>query len=369
MNLHLLPDDKFSDGAIALFEKYSKGTDIYISSSNPNKELKYIKDSICLNLSPSEIINYLRDNDLLNSISKVFVHYLNQERAQVAIDIKDLIGSKIYWIFYGGDMYSILYKRNNYKLYDSICLKDFFYKAYWKCKGLLNQLLSRDYFTNFIRKFDYFCYWDIYDFKLLQRYYPNHAEFKYFAYAGTKEFDLNFSEEKQHNLVLVGNNCKRAGNHLTILKRLREIDAKEQLELLLPMSYGDIWVKNKVKKYLDLHFHNRYTILDGFMEYEEYLKTISKANSSIFGFNRQAAGGNIFTMIKFGSKVFLREKNNVISVLQDSNCISYTFERDLNSVDKLLTPLSADDIIRNFNNCPGFPSISQIDDYMKKILE
>ena len=72
-------------------------------------------------------------------------------------------------------------------------------------------------------------------------------------------------------------------------------------------------------------------------------------NASIYGQHRQEGGGNIIQAFRSGTKVFLREDNNLLQLYRDWGLKVFSFENDLNSIEDLLTSLSIEDQI--LNNC------------------
>lgn len=376
MNIHLLPDDKFSEAAVHQFEFYFPGQNLYISwPITRSTSFKYIHDMRvkCIDYSSECFCKELSGIINLEEINNVFVHYLDEAKSKAANELKKITGCRCYWIFYGGDLYSVLYKRNSYPLYDDFKFYDIIYKAYWKVKTLWKKLVNDDYFENFLQICDYICYWDKYDYELLKKYYDIKAKFRFFAYytpeTVRKEDSQFYASNKQYNLILVGNNSNRNGNIITILKRIKEIDKNQEMELLLPLSYGYPSEKKRIINYLKTNFQGRYTILDSFIPYQEYMALITKANSAIFGQHRQAAGGNIFTMVKAGAKVFLREDNNVLQLLRDEKCIVYSFEEDMNCIDILKEPLTEEAKDTNKNNCV-LNNLSEIaGDYMLALFQ
>lgn len=375
MNIHLLPDDKFSDLTVIQFEYYYPNDNIYVAMPiKGESDFMYIKNKkiIKVDFNDKDCLSSLLLYVKLDKIHNVFVHYLDQAKSKLACQLVYKTNCKCYWIFYGGDLYSILYKRKGYRLYDDFRLYDIMYKLYWKLKTLWKIATCDDYFENFIKICDYVCYWDKYDFELLKKYYNVNIQFRYFGYfnplVSSSNEILSNKTQKQQNLVLVGNNSNRNGNEITILRRLYKLDKNKQLQLLLPMSYGYPSDKNRIIKYLNKYFCNRYTILDKYMPYQDYVELISKANSAIFGQRRQAAGGNIIAVLNKGTKVFLREDNNIMQMLKDERCVVFSFEKDLKDVSILLEPLSENIVKNNKENCKLSNLSLHGDDFMRELF-
>lgn len=376
MNLHLLPDDKFSDIAVKQFEYYYSGKNIFVSCPNKGmSDFEFIHSDLvfCIEFDRSDFCDALSKVVPLSSIDNVFVHYLDEPKTNIACELVKKTNARFFWVFYGGDLYSILYKRKGYRIYDDVRFRDIVYVVYWRLKAWVNKLRKKDYFENFVKICDYVCYWDKYDFELLKKNYNTKAKFRFFAYYIPEKQKENNTiaslPSKQNNLVLIGNNSSRNGNELTILKKLKDIDKNCQLSLILPMSYGYPSDKERIKAYLEKNFEGRYTILDQYIPFNDYVKMIARANCAIFGQRRQAAGGNIFSMIKYGSKVFLREDNNVLDLLRDMGCVAFSFESDLHTIADVITPLSVEEVRIN-EECCILNHLSEIaDSFMNELIK
>jgi hypothetical protein len=122
MNLHIVNDEKFIDGVNTQFEKYSQGKNIFVvlDSKKQLKHVSLINNVIVINPLG---INSLRKILIIarkNNVKKVFTHFLTPFSAAISNKLRAVCGVKLYWIFYGADLYSILAKYNNYHCYPKV---------------------------------------------------------------------------------------------------------------------------------------------------------------------------------------------------------------------------------------------------------
>ena len=120
-NLHILHDDKFTDGAIEQFEKYYPNQNIYVVLLNPGTQLKYTSSRTAVNvfaIRDPQLKTKLYDIVRNNAVKNLFVHYLDDFKAGLANKILDIFPLKFYWIFYGGDLYGYLQRYRNYNILD-----------------------------------------------------------------------------------------------------------------------------------------------------------------------------------------------------------------------------------------------------------
>ena len=158
------------------------------------------------------------------------------------------------------------------------------------------------------------------------------------------------------------------GNHLTILKRLAEIDPERKLKLLIPLSYGKKEIVREVEDYVKSDNLNA-CVLKDFLPKDEYLKLIGNVTVAILGHHRQEGGGNILQAFRSGTKVFLREDNNLLQLYRDWGLKVFSFERDLHSVEDLINPLTKEEQESNFYRIQQELSQEKVAESMKHLLD
>ena len=357
MNLHICSDEKFINGAIELFENYSPNSNIFIIEiPNVKYKVKYVRGSnntIFMSLSDKSSIKKIQDFARKYGIQRVYIHNLTQIRAAIALTLYKKFSIKLYWIFYGADLYTILSKKKEYDLYDYYIdsNKTFLYKLkkeIFNIKLFCNFGLS---YTNslkdFFLKLDYFCFWNHHDYHLFRKHFQTSAKYKYFIYYNV----LNLSEvqhvKKEPLSILINHSASVTGNHLTVIKKLISLKGARTLKrVVTPLNYGNKSVVNAVKNLGEFSFGNKYYPILDFLPKDDYYALLNSIAVAIFGSRRQEAGGNILYLLSVGTKVFLREDNNMIQYLKEAGFIIFSFENDLNSVEDL-APLREDQISHN----------------------
>ncbi|AQX12435.1 hypothetical protein BAX94_02200 [Elizabethkingia meningoseptica] len=382
MNLHLLEDEKFSEGAIIQFEDYYPNQNIYIVNTIANSK-KFVSSDFSDNIIYVDIFSK-KGIDLIleiankNKIVNVFIHYLTPAKALITELLKQIRGVKSYWIFYGGDLYWSLYYDYNYDLFDKDSIikvnrssirpiiKKILYD-FWSLFFFKKRLSSS--LNRFLKNTDYFCFWNYYDYKLLKDYYNTKAIFKDFIYINAiVKKELHNSSNKKY--IMVNNSASVFGNHITILAKINKIDIKKELDIFIPLNYGE---KDVIEGVIDFtnedKFKNQsFLILKEYLNIYEYNEILNDVKVAIFGSKRQEAAGNIFMLLAQGTKVFLREGNNLLNFFKENNFVIFSFEKDLNKIEDFD---ELDDSIKMINKqaFEKYFDDKRIDKLMKDLLQ
>ncbi len=351
MNLHIFHDDKFTNGGIEQFEKYFPKQNIYIILLYNDRVPKYT-------LSTSEIlIFHIRDKDLVGTIRDIissmnvhnlFIHYLDTFKASITskILLKEL---KLYWIFYGGDLYDYLTKYRKYDIIDDDQLKK---------KGIKESFIKiikyliwfgwtpKSGIDRFFKRLDYFCFWNEFDYALFKDNINSNAKYKNFIYINALG-NAKFPASDKSNTIMINHSASITGNHLFILDYIKNLPLKErQYNILIPLSYGDKNYANDIITIANKTFETDITSLQSFMPLDDYQKLLSTVKIAIFGMRRQEAAGNVFQLINMGTKVFLREENTLLQWLKKRGFIVFSLENQYNELSSL-TGLSDEEIQHN----------------------
>jgi hypothetical protein len=168
MNLHIVDDEKFINGSIDLFEKHDPKQNIFVVNS-ASKQLNYVllrKEVVVLRLSNLKDASRLNKIVKDNSVNKVFVHLLSPLKATLSNNLRKKHGVKLYWIFYGADLYSLLAKEFGYQLHDIEFKNNSSVATLFKSKANLVKFYiryketSKNSILDFIKNLDYFCFWN-----------------------------------------------------------------------------------------------------------------------------------------------------------------------------------------------------------------
>ena len=105
--------------------------------------------------------------------------------------------------------------------------------------------------------------------------------------------------------ILVGNNSAPSNNHLEILNLLARF-RNEQIQVLVPLSYGDKDHAELVRESGIRTLGGGFVALDEFLDPSEYAALLSTVDVAIFNHARQQALGNYFALAYLGAKIYTR---------------------------------------------------------------
>ncbi|MCR9289856.1 MAG: TDP-N-acetylfucosamine:lipid II N-acetylfucosaminyltransferase [Bacteroidetes bacterium] len=342
MNIHIVDDQKFINQSFERFEKYYPNQNIFFVQVGRDFKggFKYVQPNnhivpLCLTKKGAidKILKYCEDGEC-----NLFIHYLRSVKAYIALEICKRINCKTHWIFYGADLYSILQKKGAYTLNDYGVKKTPIKK---KLRLFFLQFLMGSTegkpIETFIKKLDYFCFWNHFDYLLLKKHFPTEAKFKLFRYfaASINKLD-SFSTNTNNNVILVNHSASVNGNHLTILSKLKKIDIGKRIKkVYVPLSYGSEKVINPTIEYGTANLAYAFVPIRDYMSASDYYGFLNKVGVAFFGHRRQEGGNNIFYLLSTGAKVFLRRENNLFHYLREKGYHVYDFDSDLLNFDDL----------------------------------
>ncbi|TDN82186.1 4-alpha-L-fucosyltransferase (glycosyl transferase family 56) [Salegentibacter sp. 24] len=354
-----MDDEKFIAHSIKIFEQKFPKKNLFLVDGD-EKSLKHLGQSdkirffkfnnheIILDL----IIKSSNDKKVVN----IFTHFLNYRKASLVNQIKNTLTFNSYWIFYGADIYNRLYLKGRYELYDynknispfylklkRKLRKSYYYFNYWK-----EELAIKI----FINDLDFFCFWNIYDFEIVKEHYETNAEFKEFIYDSFSidelEYPRGISSLKGSKKVncLVNHSGSLSGNHLTLLKKLNEDQIKNLINrLIVPLNYGNDKIIKMTDEFCRMNFKKEYSPILNFLTKEQYFTMLREIDIAFFGHRRQEAGGNLTFLIAAGTKIYLRNDNNLLAYYNNLGIKIFSFEDDFNGD---LSPLSLEFKQRNY---------------------
>ena len=365
MYIHLLNDAKFARPEIAVFEKYYPDQSLYVFSTGGDLNESLRKDLPDVPLCDIRPFDY---NKLLSQCTEkidcVLVYNASRTHVQMALSLHRKTNCKIYWMLFGMDLYDRLHYVYHYPLYDyTVPFKK-------KFKKYISYLISNRAFKRFANSIDSFCFWNPNDFKLMQKYFgAKQARLRYYCHGlGRLVKAIPEFAEKNMCRVQVNHSASLSCNHLTILKKLEKLDTNKQLQVFLPLCYGDADVKKQIKEFAS-RSALKCDILTEFLPKKEYYTIVAQNGVAIFGSHRQEAGGNIVTALRSGVKVYLRNDNNLLQLYRSWGMHVFSFEDDLNSMDDLLTPLTLQQKIENYKALTAHMSTEVVAESMEHFFE
>lgn len=335
INIHLVQDEKFINASINMFEKYYPGQNFYIVDKSED-EARMVMPRANVFFFPfhhGEWSKFIQNKVLIKSFQQINIltHFLTRNAAYRSLQLKvSNKNARLYWIFYGADLYSYLENLGKYTLYD--------YEVKGqknRFKNIINLFLGRySYVKKYCAELDCFCFWNYYDYNLLCKNVDTKAQFKLFYYVNTGTKMLYENESEKELSILVNHSASFTGNHLTIIDKLHSLSL-QNVKLIFPLGYGPELHKNLIINKANSLFPGICTFLKEYMPIDTYYHIINKCQCAIMGHRRQEAGSNISFLLRNGKKVFLREDNSLLHYYRDLGCVIYSFEKDLNSLDDL----------------------------------
>lgn len=330
MILHIMPDEKFIDYAIELFEFHEPNNNHYvILHYNKDKKLKYVKSKKVEILLGHEILN----DKFLKTIHKyefIVIHQMTASKMRFLQKIpKDI---KTVWLGWGGDFYDLIVggEKNLYLEKTRLLWKkndSFFRKILTKiAKNLIyNQVQLR---TAAIQRVDFFGPILSNEYDLLKKKIPGFkAKFVPFSYAELSENKFKGVENLTahgHN-ILLGNSSSYTNNHKEAIDLLAHINFQEG-KIITPLSYRDPLYRESIILYGYEMLGDKFLPLTEFMPLEEYNKVISTCSIVIMNHLRQQGTENINTTMYLGAKIFLNPQNPVYSFFKNKNAHIFSID-------------------------------------------
>ncbi len=228
----------------------------------------------------------------LNKYDKIILHSLLSPKLLLMLFLQPWILKKCYWVIWGADLYYYRDREKNMILNIYETLR----RVVIKRIGNLCTLVKGDY--DLAKK------WYNAGGKYYKAIYPNFEKINYMNKIISKEG--YFSRENPKLRIVVGNSASSTNNHLAVLDILKRFKNKN-IEIICPLSYGDMEYANKVKTYGIQIFNEKFVALNEFMDMKDYIKFLSDTDVGIYNLDRQQGLGNIYAMLNLGKKVILRK--------------------------------------------------------------
>jgi len=380
--IHFCFDGNFIDGSIAQFRKYYPDQNIFFiyqpSGHIGNRKVKANgPDIFWLNTSDADACSKFVSESLRDyiDIESVVLHGLADAYIEALRMIKSQYSVKVYWLFWGFELYNALGEEGKMNLIDQI--SPFSISSYigpTKYSMLLRRFMNISSYhkrlLSYLPLINYFCFWNYEEFLLLKKYYPNDIQYRYFQYNTKNKDSIQKKEfcfyEKKPYSILINHQASVTGNHITVFNKLKSIDKDNLFDKVVPLSYGNYRIKKIVLKSGKRLFHDKFKPILDYMGLESYEGFLRQVGVAVFGQLRQEAAGNIIYLLENGTKVFLRTGNPLLPYYRKKGYIIFTLEDDLKSMDDL-KPLSLDEMKHNWQvrqETRTYP-----EDYMPQLID
>lgn len=346
--LHLISDDKFIDGHIDKFKSDDfNNTFLYLKEKNTycGKYINWIK-----HINPN---GYYQIIENIKSFDIIFTNGIGYKQS-VFLNSLPNDCPKIFWCFFGAEIYNNPKIWNQKKLYAPITQKKIqnkslyrlFQKIYHFRFFLKNGNDIHSEIKNTISICDYFTWYSKEEYELIQQNIKfNLPEFKYLPIIHSID-NIKQQYFKKDN-ILLGNSGSESNNHLDILKKIKE--TKCNYRISIPFSYGiKKWYKKEIVKFINNNHQLKIRLIEDFVPYEEYILNFEEAKAAVYGSYRQMGLGNIVMCIRSGVKMYLSDKNPIYQWLKNNDVSVCSIESELRN-DILVNnlQLSQDEIKKN----------------------
>lgn len=351
--VHIIKDDKFTDGVYSTFERDSRLANraIYINNDK-DYTFKYVRNiaNILIIKPGKDITRFFVEFDF----DIVYFHSLPVEYWSIIPLIpKDKI---VIWWLYGYEIYTdyyfkgaiidiSLYKEKTREVSKEIFKEERSYvrRVISKCKKTLAPITLTNFLqvrSKMLSRIDYFQPIFSCELPLISEC---HKEFKAKEFYNNDSlyFDLPIIKSKNDNGgILIGNSSSATNNHADIWEKLSPLGLYNQI--VVPLSYGNVCYASKIKSIMN---GNNMLFLESFMKRDDYFALLDSCSYFILGVMRQQASENIYYCLSRGMKVFFYRDSIPYKYYSSKGYYVFCIEDiDKNSFS---TPLTIDQIKHN----------------------
>lgn len=321
MNLHILPDSKFSERFYVNLEELGlTGRNKFVVRSNQTK-LSYVGHSVPVAKLYSKAFDDLIGDTL--QYEKVFIHQFSPLMYRwVALNRF----RELNWCVWGADVYNLPGVGKDF--YEPMTWSGYS-KAGWKKEILytLKLYATNMYFRkDAYRKVNNVLTWmgSEYDYIKSGLQLPQ-ASWRFFFYENAMAYEQldairerNGVGQKNENLkLIVGNSGTDTNNHLDAIKSIS--DSGVNADLIIPVSYGSPDYKAFLKRNVSFYKGGSIQFMDEFMAFDDYVKLLLCSDGLVMNHLRPQGYGNILMMMYLEKPVFLNPRNLSIRDLNANN--------------------------------------------------
>jgi hypothetical protein len=136
---------------------------------------------------------------------------------------------------------------------------------------------------------------------------PEYVSWNY----GTVEDDLAAAApaESCGDDIMVGNSATAENNHAEVFDMLAASTGPGDGKIIVPLSYGDAWYKEKIVELGRRKLGERFVPLTDFLPVDEYIRLLRGCGHVFMNHIRQQALGTICIMMLHGARIYLQPRN------------------------------------------------------------
>lgn len=326
MILHFLSDEKFSDYVIDQFSEPEMCSEFVLMSDSESRKF-FQNDGSVKQVKPNDVEEMACLVGSLSHYSAIVLHGLFFPWCETVLrNVPNNV--KVAWVFWGGEIYgrkdlknSFLSKRSKL-LFGIHQLK----KRIEGKEGKESYELPLELFN----RIDY-CLTDIHeDFKFVINYTQSRMKEVWYNYYSIDETIGELRNQcVEGNNILVGNSSSLTCNHLDGFRAAKKLH-RENSEIIVPLGYGEPWLRNYLVKKGIRMFGRWFHPLVDFMPRDEYNKLIKSCSVVIMPHYRPQAFGNIITALWLGSRVYVSEDSPLYTFFKRIGITLFSIETDIN---------------------------------------
>jgi hypothetical protein len=231
-------------------------------------------------------LNFLKTSRRFFLVEKIIIHGFFSLHLMLFFWFFPKLLGKVYWVVWGGDLYSIFESAGSKKSMIKRILKNSVLKR-------INNIVT--YIPG--------------DFLLVKKFLnPGARLHTSLMYPGNlyKDFSQYILDDDFPEIrILVGNSGSLSNNHIRIFEKLKKNRKLSNVKVFCPLSYGDADYINNVCNYGWEYFGENFVPLTEYMDLKDYVRFLSTMKYAVFDYDRQQGMGNIISLLGLGKGVFL----------------------------------------------------------------
>lgn len=363
MNIHFIEDHVYCERYIEFVNKnFDSKNHLFVIISRNLKKTEHLNTTNNLIIISGKRLKLFKNLFTFlkkHRTDKLIFHYFSSFKIIAALfSSKENIR---YWILWGGDFYSQV----KYPKFDMETIKIVGNtgEITRNFKGKMENFLFR-FAVRF--KIDYIAAIPE-EFTIVKQYLKTRAKRIDFLFPNpikkeNYEIVQNNSIQKR---ILLGNSADPTNNHVTILKKLSELDYDFRVYVPLSYSGNEQYIKKIQEEGKELLGEKFIPILE-YMTPQDYGNFLNTIDVAIMNHYRQQAVGNIRTLLLMGKKIYLNTFNPVYEYFLHNNIKIYPIDDNMKS--KLFEPIEKQEKMENIHYLQNIYSQQNILEYMTKIF-
>lgn len=143
-------------------------------------------------------------------------------------------------------------------------------------------------------------------------YYDFKVNYTYISKEKIKIMQGLQQEKKKNEClnILLGHSGSQLGNHKEGIKQLEKF-RNENIKIYCPLSYGEKNYIKSIEEYGCEIFGDKFIPMHDYMSFNNYIEFLSTIDIAVMPFNRGMAVNNIYILLYFGKKVYIKSECDV----------------------------------------------------------